>query len=142
MKTILTFGVYDLLHIGHVLLFKHAKELFPNEECRLVVAVQDEDYILKYKPDTKMIYSTEERMFMVGAVRWVDFVVVYKNVDVDIQHIDFDVFIKGPDQQHAGFQRAVEWCNKNGKEVLVVPRTEGISSSLLRKMNYERGKRF
>lgn len=37
MKTVLTFGVYDLLHIGHILLFKRARELGD----RLVVAVQD-----------------------------------------------------------------------------------------------------
>ena len=132
MKRILTFGVYDMLHIGHILLFKHAKELFPGEECELIVAVQDGDYILKYKPGTNMIYNTEERMFMVSAVRWVDEVVAYRDVDVDIQHIDFDVFAKGPDQQHAGFLRAVAWCEANGKEVVTIPRTEGISSSLLR----------
>lgn len=132
MKTILTFGVYDMLHIGHILLFKHAKELFPDEECRLIVAVQDGDFILKYKPGTNMIYTTEERMFMVSSIRWVDQVVTYKDVDVDIQNIDFDVFAKGPDQQHAGFQRAIQWCKESGKEVVVIPRTEGISSSMLR----------
>lgn len=132
MTTILTFGVYDMLHIGHILLFKHAKELFPDEECRLIVAVQDGSYIHKYKPEANMIYTTEERMFMVSAVRWVDEVVVYRDVDKDIQNIDFDVFVKGPDQIHAGFQRAVEWCEAKGKKVVVVPRTEGISSTLLR----------
>ena len=121
-----------MLHIGHILLFKHAKELFPNEECRLVVAVQDGECILKYKPGTKMVYTTEERMFMVSSVRWVDEVLIYKDVDVDIQNIDFDVFAKGPDQQHAGFLRAEEWCRANGKEVVVIPRTEGISSTMLR----------
>lgn len=124
-----------MLHIGHILLFKHTKELFPDEECRLIVAVQDGDFILKYKPGTKMVYTTEERMFMVSAVRWVDEVVVYKDVDVDIQNIYFDVFAKGPDQQHAGFQRAVTWCKDNGKQVTVIPRTEGISSSMLREFS-------
>ena len=132
MKTILTVGVYDMLHIGHILLFKHAKEIFPEEECRLVVAVQDGDFILKYKPGTNMVYTTEERMFMVSSIRWVDEVVTYRDVDVDIKDIDFDVFAKGPDQQHAGFQRAVEWCKANGKEVVIIPRTEGISSTMLR----------
>ena len=121
-----------MLHIGHILLFKHAKELFSGEDRKLIVAVQDGDYILKYKPGTKMIYTTEERMLMVSSIRWVDEVVVYKDVDVDIQNIDFDVFAKGPDQNHAGFQRAIEWCKQNGKEVVVIPRTERISSSLLR----------
>ena len=130
MKTVLTVGVYDMLHIGHILLFEHAKELGD----KLIVAVQDEDYIQKYKPNTKMVYSTEERMYMVRSIRYVDEVVIYRDVDKDIQSIDFDVFAKGPDQIHAGFQRAVEWCKENGKEVVVIPRTEGISSTLLREL--------
>ncbi|MBQ9475959.1 MAG: adenylyltransferase/cytidyltransferase family protein [Bacteroidales bacterium] len=132
MKTILTFGVYDMLHIGHILLFEHIKEQFPGEECRLVVAVQDGDSILKYKPGTKMVYSTQERMYMVSAVRWVDEVITYNDVDEDIKKIEFDVLAKGPDQCHAGFQRAVEWCEQNGRQVVVIPRTEGISSTMLR----------
>ena len=136
MKTILTFGVYDMLHIGHILLFKNAKGLFPNDECRLIVAVQDGDYILKYKPGTNMVYTTEERLFMVSSIRWVDEVIIYKDVDIDIQNVDFDVFAKGPDQRHPGFQRAVEWCEANGKDVVVIPRTEGISSTMLR--NYSK----
>lgn len=128
MKTVLTFGVYDLLHIGHIQLFRRAKELGD----KLVVAVQDESVILKYKPQAKMVYTTQERCFMVEAIKYVDEVVVYKDVDEDIKNIDFDVFAKGPDQIHAGFQRAVKWCEEHGKEVVVLPRTEGISSSMLR----------
>ena len=128
MKKVLTFGVYDMLHIGHILLFQRAKALGDH----LIVAVQEGDYILKYKPDTKMIYSTEERLYMVDSIKYVDEVVTYKDVDVDIQQIGFDIFAKGPDQQHEGFQRAVRWCEQNGKEVIVLPRTEGISSTMLR----------
>ena len=129
MKKILTFGVYDMLHIGHMLLFKRAKELGDY----LIVAVQDGECILKYKPGTEMIYTTDERLYMVSAIRYVDEVVTYKDVDVDNQNIDFDVFVKGPDQCHAGFQRAVKWCEEHGKDVVTLPRTEGISSTMLRK---------
>lgn len=128
MKTILTVGVFDMLHIGHILLFKKAKELGD----RLVVAVQDSDVILKYKPNTQMVYSTEERCYMVSTIRYVDEVVIYRDVDVDIRNFDFDVFAKGPDQVHSGFQKAVEWCEENGKEVVIIPRTDGISSTMLR----------
>lgn len=128
MKKVLTFGVFDMLHIGHVLLFKRAKELGDY----LIVALQDGDYVRKYKPDTKMVYTTEERAFMLRALKYVDEVIIYRDVDEDIKHVDFDVLAKGPDQVHAGFQRAVEWCRENGKEVIVLPRTEGISSSMLR----------
>ena len=125
MKKVLTFGVYDMLHIGHILLFQRAKALGDH----LIVAVQEGDYILKYKPDTKMIYSTEERLYMVDSIKYVDEVVTYKDVDVDIQHIDFDIFAIGGDQNHSGFQRAVKWCEEHGKEVVRLPRTPGICSS-------------
>lgn len=128
MKTVLTFGVYDMLHLGHILLFKRAKELGD----RLVVAVQDGEYIEKYKPGTQMVYSTEERLYMVSTIRYVDEVVVYRDVDKDIRSMKFDVMARGEDQVHAGFQRAMEWCVQTGKEVVMLTRTEGISSTMLR----------
>lgn len=131
-KVVITFGVFDMLHIGHIILFKRAHEL----GNRLVVAVQEDEVILKYKPGTSMVYTTEERMFMVNSIKYVDEVVTYKDVDKDIQKLDFDIFVKGPDQNHEGFQRAEEWCKSQGKEIVVVPRTEGISSTLLR--NYSK----
>ena len=134
MKKVLTFGVFDMLHIGHMLLFKRAKALGDY----LIVAVQDGDCILKYKPGTEMIYTTDERLYMVSTIRYVDEVVTYKDVDIDIKNIDFDVFAVGEDQKHAGFQRAMEWCRENGKEVVVLTRTEGISSTMLR--NYSKTK--
>lgn len=128
MKVVLTFGVYDMLHIGHINLFKNAKELGD----KLIVAVQRDDVIKKYKPTAEVRYTTDERVFMVESVKYVDEVVLYEDVDVDIKRVKFDIFAKGPDQIHSGFQKAVEWCIDNGKEVVELPRTEGISSSLLR----------
>ncbi len=127
-KTVLTFGVYDMLHIGHILLFKRAKAYGD----KLIAAVQDGEVILKYKPNTRVIYTTEERLYMVSTIRYVDEVVLYRDVDVDVKNIDFDVLVLGEDQNHAGFQRAIEWCREHGKEVVRLPRTEGISSTLLR----------
>ena len=51
MKKVLTVGVYDLLHIGHVELFRKARKCGDH----LIVAVQDSDVILKYKPEAKMV---------------------------------------------------------------------------------------
>ena len=130
MKKVLTVGVYDLIHIGHVNLFKNAKKLA--EGGKLIVAVQDSDVVLKYKPEAKLVYTTEERMYMVKAIRFVDEVIVYEGVDEIVKRVDFDVLATGPDQKHEGFQKAIEWCKKNGKEHVIIPRTEGISSSWLK----------
>lgn len=128
MKTIFTVGVFDMLHIGHVQLLRNARKIGD----RLVVAVQDTDYVLRYKPDCKLVFSTEERMFMVKALKYVSEVVSYGAVDEIISRVDFDTFVVGPDQLHEGFQRAIKWCNDHGREVVVLPRTEGISSSWIK----------
>lgn len=127
-KKVLTVGVYDLLHKGHVELYRRAKGLGDY----LIVAAQDSDYILKYKPTAKVLNSTEDRKYMIKAIRYVDEVITYTDVDKIVQEVDFDVFVTGPDQCHEGFQRAIRWCEENGKEHLVLARTDGVSSSELK----------
>lgn len=129
MKKVVTFGVYDYFHLGHLRLFKNARALGDY----LIVAVQDGDYILKTKPNAKVMYMTEERKELVGALRVVDKVVEYTDVDVTIKTLDFDVFAIGEDQNHEGFKRAIKWCEDNGKEVVRMRRTPGICSSEIKK---------
>lgn len=127
-KKVLTVGVYDLLHKGHVELYRRAKGLGDY----LIVAVQDGDLILKYKPQAKVLNSTEDRMYLVKSIRYVDETVVYGAVDDIVKMIDFDVFVTGPDQVHSGFQSAIKWCENHGKEHVVLARTDGVSSSELK----------
>lgn len=127
-KKILTVGVYDLLHKGHVELYRRAKGLGDY----LIVAAQDSDFILKYKPNAKVMNSTDDRKYMIKSIRYVDEVITYTDVDKIVQEIDFDVFVTGPDQCHEGFQRAVRWCESHGKEHIVLARTDGVSSSELK----------
>jgi glycerol-3-phosphate cytidylyltransferase len=127
-KKVLTVGVYDLIHKGHVELYRRAKGLGDY----LIVAVQDGDEILKYKPQAKVMNSTEDRMYMVKSIRYVDEVIVYKGVDDIVKEVDFDIFVTGPDQIHSGFQNAIQWCESHGREHIVLGRTEGVSSSELK----------
>ena len=128
VKKVLTVGVYDYFHYGHLKLFENAKALGDY----LIVAVQDGGHILKYKPEATIFYTTEQRMEIVASLRTVDEVIVYYDVDRTIQEVDFDVFAIGGDQNHAGFQRAVAWCQEHGKEVVRLPRTPGICSSQIK----------
>mgnify|MGYP004462351375 FL=1 len=129
MTKVLTVGVYDYFHLGHLRLFKNARKLGDY----LIVAVQDGNFILKTKPDAKVLYTTEQRKELVGALRVVDEVVTYTDIDVTIKNIDFDVFAIGEDQNHDGFQRAIKWCNEHGKRVVRMKRTPGICSSEIKK---------
>lgn len=132
MKTVLTVGVFDLLHFGHFELFRRAKEL-AGKDGKLTVAIQEDEYVTKYKPQAKLFYDWKTRAKMISALRYVDKVVPYTDIDESIKEIDFDVFAVGGDQIHSGFQKAVEWCKQNKKEVVKLSRTEGISSTMLRK---------
>ena len=127
-KKVMTVGVYDLLHKGHVELYRRAKGLGDY----LIVAAQDGDFILKYKPTAKVLNSTEDRKYMIKSIRYVDEVITYTDVDKIVQEVDFDVFITGPDQCHDGFLRAIKWCEEHGKEHIVLGRTDGVSSSELK----------
>ena len=129
MTKVLTVGVYDYFHLGHLRLFKNARKLGDY----LIVAVQDGNFILKTKPDAKVLYTTEQRKELVGALRVVDEVVTYTDIDVTIKNIDFDVFAIGEDQNHDGFQRAIKWCNEHGKKVVRMKRTPGICSSEIKR---------
>ncbi len=125
MIKVLTVGVFDYFHYGHYKLFENAKKLGDY----LIVAIQDGDYILKYKPEAKIFYTTQQRTELVSALRSVDEVIVYYDVDQIVEEADFDIFAIGGDQKHAGFIRAVEWCESNGKQVIRLGRTPGVSSS-------------
>ena len=130
-KIVLTVGVYDLLHWGHFELFRRAKELAGNDG-KLIVAIQDDNVVKKYKPQARLVYNWATRAKMIRALRYVDDVVPYGDVDEAVKHIEFDVFAVGGDQTHSGFQRAMEWCRENGKSVVTLERTRGISSTQLR----------
>lgn len=135
MKKVLTFGVFDYFHLGHLRLFENAKKLGDY----LIVAVQDGEFILKYKPTAKIFYTTDQRIELISSLKVVDQVITYENVDETIKKVDFDVFAIGGDQMHEEFQRAIKWCEENEKEVVKLPRTPGICSSNI-KNELEKGK--
>lgn len=126
MTKILTFGVYDYFHLGHLRLFKQCKE----HADYLIVAVQDGDFILKFKPDANILYSTEERVEILEALKVVDEVRVYETLCPEyLETVDFDILALGEDHRGGRFDIAEKWCNDHGKKVVRLKRTPGICSS-------------
>lgn len=126
MSKILTFGVYDYFHLGHLRLFKQCKEYADY----LIVAVQDGKYILNYKPDANILYSTEERVEILENLRVVDEVVVYSTVGVEaLEKIDFDILALGEDHRGGRFDVVEKWCCDHNKKIVRLKRTPGICSS-------------
>ncbi len=129
MKKILTFGVFDYFHLGHLRLFKQCKQYGDY----LIVAVQDEKYIKRYKPNASILYSTSERVEIIEALRIVDRVIVYDTVCVDtLKEIEFDILALGEDHKGERFDEIEKWCRNHDRDVVHLKRTEKISSSLIK----------
>lgn len=129
MNKVLTFGVYDYFHLGHLRLFKQCKQYGDY----LIVAIQDSDYILKFKPNAKILYSNEERVEMISAIEIVNEVLIYSTVCVkELEKIDFDILALGEDHRGGRFDEVEKWCNEHEKKVVRLKRTPGICSSAIK----------
>lgn len=130
MNKILTFGVYDFFHLGHLRLFKQCKKYGEY----LIVAAQESEYILKYKPEAKVLYSTKERVEILSSLKIIDEVITYTGVTPEtLDKIDFDILALGEDHTSERFMNAAKWCEEHGKKVVRLKRTEGICSSEIKK---------
>lgn len=126
MSKILTFGVFDYFHIGHLRLFKQCRQYADY----LIVAVQNGKYILKSKPNADILYTTEERVEMLEALKIVDEVVIYDTVSPEaLEPIEFDILALGEDHYGARFDSVTNWCKEHGKKVIRLKRTPNICSS-------------
>ena len=130
-KTAITF---DLLHFGHFELFRRIRELVGGNG-KVYVMLQIDESIAKFKPGCRSVYDFDTRRKMIETLRTVDKAIAYDAVGVDaVKDVPFDVLVVGPEHTNERFQRLFEWCAANGKDVVTLPRTEGISTSRLKEI--------
>jgi len=125
-------GVFDLFHIGHLNLFKRAKELCDY----LIVGVLVDDLSVKFK-NKKPIIPFEQRIQIVESIKFVD-----KAVLVDLSSLDkmiawekyqFDCLISGDDWKgNPIWEIEEERLKKVGSEIVYLSYTESISSTQIR----------
>jgi glycerol-3-phosphate cytidylyltransferase len=125
MTTVLTYGTFDLFHIGHLNLINRLTELGD----RLVIGVSTDEFNAG-KGKTSVV-SYEDRARIIGSIKGVDQVIPetsWEQKATDIQEHDVDVFAIGEDW--AGkFDDLKQLC-----EVVYLPRTDGISSTEIKQM--------
>jgi len=120
MKKVITYGTFDLLHIGHINILKRARQL---GDYLIVVVSTDEFNAIKGK---KAFYSYEDRKTILEAIRYVDEVLPEKCWEQKISDVvdnNVDVFVMGHDWE-GKFDFLKEYC-----EVVYLPRTDGISTT-------------
>lgn len=124
MKTIITYGTFDLFHVGHLRLLQRAKAL-GGENSKLIVAVSTDrfNWVEKHK---KCAITDRDRMEIVGALKCVDMVIPEDNWDqkkTDVAQYGVDIFVMGDDWR-GKFDFLKEQC-----EVIYLPRTPDVSST-------------
>jgi glycerol-3-phosphate cytidylyltransferase len=123
-KTIITYGTFDMFHIGHLKLLQRLAEL--GDE--VIVAISTDEFNqLKGK---KTLIPFEQRMEIVKNIKYVDKVIAEESweqkVD-DIQKHHIDIFAMGDDWE-GEFDFLKEYC-----EVVYLPRTQSVSTTKLKK---------
>lgn len=125
-----TTGVYDMFHIGHLNVIKHAKE-----QCDyLIVGVSVDELVQKEKNKTPII-PYEERAAIVGAIKYVDRVVpqLDKNKVEAWNKYHFQKMFVGSDWKGTPqWKKFEEDFAPLGVEIVYLPHTDGISSTQLR----------
>lgn len=124
MTKVITYGTYDLLHQGHINLLRRAKELGDY----LIVGVTNDSFD-RERGKLNVCNNVLERVEAVKATGLADQIIIEdylgQKID-DIQRYDVDVFAIGSDWE-GKFDYLNEYC-----KVVYLPRTEGISSTMLR----------
>ncbi|MEK3888460.1 glycerol-3-phosphate cytidylyltransferase [Bacillus sp. FSL K6-3431] len=123
MKKVLTYGTFDLLHIGHINLLKRAKDLGDY----LVVGLSADSFNEEKKKES--YHSFENRKIILESIRFVDEVISEHSWDQKVQDVlkhEIDLFVMGDDWEgHFDFLK--QYC-----EVIYLPRTQGVSTSQIK----------
>ncbi len=123
MKRVITYGTFDLFHYGHMNLLRRARELGDY----LIVALSTDEFNLIKGKESVMPYA--QRKEILEAIRYVDLVIPEENWEqkiADIKRYKIDTFVMGDDWQDK-FDFLKDHC-----EVIYLPRTEVVSSTMLK----------
>jgi glycerol-3-phosphate cytidylyltransferase len=122
---VLTYGTFDLLHIGHISMLKRCRAF----GSRLIVGLSTDEFNSQLKKK-HTIQPYLERKEILESLRYVDLVIPEENweqKETDIERYNIHTFIIGDDWK-GKFDLLKAQC-----EVIYLPRTEGISSTIRKK---------
>lgn len=121
MKRVITFGTFDVFHIGHVNILKRAKEFGDY----LIVGVSS-DQLNFSKKQRYPIYSQEDRIGIISSLKFVDEVFVEESLELKLDYIkqyNANLLVMGDD-----WAGRFDWV-KPDCDVMYLPRTPSISTT-------------
>ena len=127
-RLVFTNGCFDILHPGHVHYLRRARSLGD----RLLVAVNADETVSRLKGPSRPIVPLEERMELLAALEFIDFVVGFSEptpLEI-VTAVLPDVLVKGGDWTPDNIVGR-DVVEGNGGRVLSLPFTEGYSTSAI-----------
>lgn len=126
-------GVFDLFHIGHLNMFKRAKE-----QCRYLIVGVVSDEGVRLNKQAEPFVPFEERIEMVRSCRYVDEAIKlpldFSGTRDIFKLYHFDVQFSGSDYEHdPAWLAEKEFLEKNGSTMVFFPYTQSTSSTKLKK---------
>ena len=125
-------GVFDLYHIGHINMFRRAKE-----QCDyLIVGITSDEYVINKKKRTPFI-PCDERMQVVQSCKYVDKVVkvpyMHEEITEAWEKYQYDVQFCGSDCEHnPWWLEQQKWLREHGTDLVFFPYTEQTSSTKIK----------
>jgi D-beta-D-heptose 7-phosphate kinase/D-beta-D-heptose 1-phosphate adenosyltransferase len=98
-KVVFINGCFDILHRGHIEMFKYAKSLGDY----LIVAIDSDSRVKELKGSSRPINNQSDRMYMLSSIKYVDEVkVFYTEYELErlVQNASPDIMIVGSDYEN------------------------------------------
>ncbi len=130
MKNGITFGVFDLLHAGHIMMLEEAKKM-----CDYLIVGLNTDPSLIDPDKNTPTQSLVERYIQLQGCKYVDEIIPYtteQDLDDILRAMPIDVRIIGEEYRDKEFT-GKKYCLDNGIEIYYNKRNHRFSSSSLRK---------
>ncbi len=127
-----TVGTFDLLHVGHLALLEYCATLGDT----VAVGVASDEVVKLYKPRIPIV-PLEQRIEMLQALRCVDIVLPYHELDylTVCKEVKADIFVIGEDWGRKPHNQNVEnYFNVQGKKVIQIKYHPRTSSTKIKKM--------
>ncbi len=124
-----TSGCFDLLHSGHIWLFKQCREIAHGHQCKVFVGVNSDKSMWDFKKK-KPIFNQWDRRVIVAAIQFVDYVFLFdqRNPTELIRRLKPKVIVHGDNAWQPAFEDTDELEGYVG-EVIKIPTEGGWSSS-------------
>ncbi|MBA8197406.1 adenylyltransferase/cytidyltransferase family protein [Citrobacter freundii] len=121
MKKVITFGTFDIFHIGHINILERAAQFGDY----LIVGVSSDELNFS-KKQRYPVYNEKERVKIISSLRVVNEVFIEESLELKLEYIkkhDADILVMGDD-----WEGRFDWV-KPACEVIYLPRTPSVSTT-------------